>query len=57
MESANEQVMDEGMIHCSCQKKYREREREKMDVTQLVRLPNEDQVVMGSNPTFHNGIK
>ena len=56
MESANEQVMDEGMIHCSCQKKYREREREKMDVTQLVRLPNEDQVVMGLTPTFHNAI-
>ena len=37
----------------------RERERERdaqMDVAQLVRLPNGDQVVMGSTPTFHSGI-
>ena len=27
-----------------------------MDVAQLVRLPNGDQVVMGSTPTFHSGI-
>ena len=26
-----------------------------MDVAQLVRLPNGDQVVMGSTPTFHSG--
>ena len=36
----------------------REREREiaQMDVAQLVRLPNKDQMVMGSTPTFHSGI-
>ena len=33
----------------------RERERE-LDVAQLVRLPNVDQVVMGSTPTIHSGI-
>ena len=27
-----------------------------MDVSPLVRLPNGDQVVMDSTPTFHNGI-
>ena len=26
------------------------------DVAQIVRLPNGDQVVMGSTPTFHSGI-
>ena len=31
------------------------RERARMDVAQLVRLPNRDQVVMGSTPTFHSG--
>ena len=34
-----------------------ERERDaQMDVAQLVRLPNGDEVVMGSTRTFHNGI-
>ena len=37
------------------QERERERERE-MDVVQLVRLLNGDQVVMGSTPTFHSGI-
>ena len=41
-------------------KRERERERERefaqMDVAQFVRLPNGDKVVMGSTPTFHNGI-
>ena len=34
----------------------REKERAEIDVAQLVRLPNGDQEVMGSTPTFHNGI-
>ena len=33
-----------------------EKERAQMDVVQLVRLPNGDQVVMSSTPKFHNGI-
>ena len=44
--------------HCGCERNScieRERERERERV-QLVRLPNGDNVVMGSTPTFHNGI-
>mgnify|MGYP006889217814 CR=1 FL=1 len=37
-------------VHSERERK-RERERD-----QLVRLPNGDQVVMGSTPTFHIGI-
>ena len=39
-----------------CRVKQATRERAQMDVAQLVRLPNGEQVVMGSTPTFHSAI-
>ena len=45
-----------GVFTHSLKVKERKRERAQMDVAQFVRLPNGDKVVMGSTPTFHNGI-
>ena len=38
-------------------KRERKKKRAQLDVARLVRLPNVDHVVMGSTPTFHNGIQ
>mgnify|MGYP006925758815 CR=1 FL=1 len=39
-----------------CERGGGERERAQMGVILLIRLPNGGQEVMGSTPTFHNGI-